>query len=168
MIYPRRDSNSGCSDLWSNALPTRPWRRRLCVCVCESKWCVCVCVFVSVHNCVYELQYSACPAIFAVMARAQMLTDEFGNIWKYAKPPRMNTDYYVALFSRFASMEPVSEWVSEAYRHKRLFCVISFKRSDWRWYAFGDFICWRGGFFNLLIFKLGCFFVEFVFLGECL
>ncbi|KAK2161092.1 hypothetical protein LSH36_121g02023 [Paralvinella palmiformis] len=26
-ICPRRDSNSGGSDLWSNALPTRPWKR---------------------------------------------------------------------------------------------------------------------------------------------
>ena len=25
-ICPRRESNSGGSDLWSNALPTRPWR----------------------------------------------------------------------------------------------------------------------------------------------
>ena len=36
-ICQYRDSNSGGSDLWSNTLPTRPWRRptrTLCVCVC--------------------------------------------------------------------------------------------------------------------------------------
>jgi hypothetical protein len=64
-IYTRRDSNSGCIDLWSYALPTRPRRRP--VRERERATGVCVCV----HICVYE-------PILEYMERCETAKNEHG------------------------------------------------------------------------------------------